>query len=82
MVRSEFITGRSANKRAFQVSLEGLRSFVVGAFTCTDGRTMYGDAVFIGKRENYKGYPTVRRKTRVLYRVIVTPKESGSHDPR
>lgn len=74
--RSEFITGRASNKKAWTIAKEGHRCFVVGAFTTSDGRTMYADAIYIGNREGYDGVKKVRPHTRCLYRVIVTPKVS------
>ena len=75
--RSEFITGRTANKRAFQIAAEGRKCFVVGAFTTRDGRTMYADTTYIGRREEYHG----AHRTGCLYRVIVTPKQPKLRNP-
>lgn len=73
MTRSEYVCGRTANANAFNLANSKGGCFVVTSFTTCDGRRMYADATYIGRRENYPGAPPyVGGQKR--YRVIVTPK--------
>ena len=77
MTRSEYVCGRTANANAFKLANSKGGCFVVTSFTTRDGRRMYADATYIGRREDYLGAPLyVAGQHR--YRVIVTPKQKGT----